>query len=390
MKEQQIGLIAASTYSQVFNSTLRSIYRTYSDFGIKMMPEVIRANNFPFTFRVHNSVHWCNILIRSLEVYESLSGIEICFAWIDEVFLAKKEAIDVVAARLRDASGFPCQLLLTSTKDEIGSSLYKFVVENYHADLMDVFEADSYANHKHLPSGYIEGLKSLYSENLYKRMVLNQWVHLSGTHIYYNFNRALHVSDEIEFDEHLDILWTHDFNIGMDKPMSSCLCHIKKGMFHGKYRPELHVFDEIIMNTADTYDIFQEFVTRNYHQGKPHRVVIYGDASGRARDTRSKTTDYAILRNAGFVNQKIPSANPPIRERHNALNSLLRNTDGDIRIKIHSRCVQLAKGLESVRLKQGSQYVEEETYTQHVTTAIGYLVCREFPLRTVSTKSQEI
>ena len=109
-------------------------------------------------------------------------------------------------------------------------------------------------------------------------------------------------------------------------------------------------------------------------------MIVYGDASGRSRDTRSKTTDYFIMEQAGFVRQKVPKANPPIRERHNTVNSLLMNMAGDIRILVHPRCKTLIKGLETVKLIQGAVMLEEQPYEQHVTTALGYLLCEEFPM----------
>ena len=45
---------------------------------------------------------------------------------------------------------------------------------------------------------------------------------------------------------------------------------------------------------------------------------------------------------------------------------------------IHPRCVNILKGLETVRLKKGADYVEEDSFVQHVTAAAGYLVETEF------------
>jgi hypothetical protein len=160
--------------------------------------------------------------------------------------------------------------------------------------------------------------------------------------------------------------------------MSSCLCQIKKAKGPDDIvRPELHVFDEIVVETADTNDVAQEFKQRYGIEN----VIVYGDPAGQARDTRSKATDYMILKDLGFKKQKVARAHPPIRERHNTVNALLKNAEGDIRVKIHPRCKTLIKGLDTVRLRDGAQYLEEETYWQHVTTAFGYLIAYEFPIK---------
>lgn len=170
--------------------------------------------------------------------------------------------------------------------------------------------------------------------------------------------------------------------------MSSCLCQIKKGEDQdGNKRPELHIFDEVILETADTHQAAQEFKQR-YPDIKD--VIVYGDASGQARDTRSKMTDYVILREHGFKRQRVPTKNPPIRDRHNAVNAMLHNANGDVRVRIHPRCKTLIKGLETVSLKAGAQYLEEETYHQHVTTALGYLLNYEFPIKTQSYKTKQV
>lgn len=146
-------------------------------------------------------------------------------------------------------------------------------------------------------------------------------------------------------------------------------------------RPELHCFDEIILDTSDTNDASDECAARLEKLNvKPQAVRVYGDASGKAKDTRSKKTDYEILRAAGFTDQRVPDSNPPIRDRHNAVNALFKNAAGDVRAKVHPRCKTLTKGCETVKLRGGASYLEEETREQHVTTAFGYLVAVEFPI----------
>jgi hypothetical protein len=77
----------------------------------------------------------------------------------------------------------------------------------------------------------------------------------------------------------------------------------------------------------------------------------------------------------------VPRANPPVRERHNQMNAMLKPADGTVSLLIHRRCKTLLRGLETVKFKPGAQYVETETREQRVTTAPGYLVARLFPAR---------
>jgi hypothetical protein len=373
-----IGLITANSYSQLIDSTIRNLFKNWKAWNQVFTPTEPPSSYRPFNIRILGPHGWVTILCRSLEYYELLSGVELGFAWCDELYQTKTEAIDVVTARVRDTR-VKNQILYTSTLDDPDSWMYERFVEKFNPEFDDVLYAQTQDN-PFLPGTFIDRLKASYDLKTYERMVLAKWVSLAGQNIYYNFARADHVDEAVFYDEARPILWSHDFNIGANKPMSSCLCQKKwSNDSQGVGRHELHVFDEIILESTDTESAIQEFKSR-YSQAGASNVIIYGDASGAARDTRSSTTDYFILSRAGFNQQNVPRSNPPIRDRHNAVNAMLKNVAGDIRIKIHPRCKTLIKGLESVQLKKGASYLEEETYSQHVTTALGYLVNVEFPI----------
>lgn len=376
-----VGLICANSYAQLVDSTIRNIFKNWQAWGQVFTPALPPTTYRPFNLKVLGPHGWIDILCRSLDHYETLAGIEAAWCWTDEVYQTKAEALHLLSARVRDKRSVN-QMLYTSTLDDPDSWMYERFVEKFNPDYDEVIYSSSYDN-PHLPLDYIDRLKASYDPRTFDRMVLSKWVTLSGTNIYYNFDRALNIDSSVFYDGALPILWTHDFNIGVGKPMSSCLCQIKKVgyLVNGEptTRQELHCFDEIILNGSDTYEAIEEFKGR-YPVAYPRSVVVYGDASGNARDTRSNLTDYTLLRKAGFVNQKVPRSNPPVRDRHNAVNAMLCNAAGDLRIKIHPRCKTLIKGLETVQIKKGSSYLEEETYSQHVTTALGYLINQEFPI----------
>ncbi len=376
------GIIAANTYPQLLDSTLRNVYGNWRRFGLYFEPRELPRAYSPFTLRVWINESWREILCRSLNHPDTIRGTEVGWAEIDEAFGTTRDAADIVNSRVRETSQPINQILYTSTPDDPTTSwLYDLFVDGYNPDVMEVVTATSYDN-PHLPVGFVDELKATYSVKKFDREVLAKWISLESGLIYYAFDRTIHVDEAAEFDPNLPVHWTCDFNIGVDKPMSSALCQIKKGRDPaGRVRPERHTFDEIIIDSADTHDAVDEFESR--YAGKiPHEnVIICGDASGRARDTRSKTSDYGIFRSRGYINQNVPRANPAIRTRHNVMNGLLRSASGDVRDRYHPRCKTCIKGLETVRLRGGAQYLELETREQHVTTALGYHACQEFPDR---------
>jgi len=380
--EGVISVIGANSYSQLRDSTIRNVYKNWKKWGVPFQPQELPRSLGPFDIRVWNGDHWCEILCRSLDHYELLSGTEIGWLWCDETWGTSKAAIDLIMARLRDPR-MDNQLLMTTILDDPSSWMYSMFVENFDETLMDVFYMTTYENQKNLPPGYIQNLKSIYTSQMFKRMCLSQWVTLDSASVYYNFARPQNVTEVSEFDPYLPIYWSLDFNIAEGKPMSSCLAHLKHGKgANGKVRPQIDVFDEIIVESADTNDVIREFTNREWFRKNHGGVIVTGDATGKARDSRSKTSDYGLLRDAGFSNQKVPTRNPGIRERHNNVNRVLKSADDDVRIRVHPRCKVLIKALETVTLKKGADYLEKESYAQHVGTALGYLVCREFPIKT--------
>jgi hypothetical protein len=415
-----VGMIVANSYSQLIDSTLRNMYKNFNNWGLDVLPETLPRGHKPFSIKIWNGIqgHWVEILCRSLDSYQLLSGTEVGWVWVDECWMTKKEAIDVLVARLRDdrmgVEEIPYksgtikipgnQILYTTTLDEPDTWMYELFVENFDPTEMEVFYATTYDNEVNLPAGYIDTLKAMYTKQMFARMVMSKWVSASEHLIYHAFDRKLHESTRAEFDDNLPIIWTHDFNIGVDKPMSSALGQLKKGRHvidvnkeTGKVnyivRPEVHWFDEIVIDTADTNDIVNEFKSRQWYkeaQRKNLPIIIYGDASGKSRDTRSKTTDYKILQDAGFTDQRQPLANPRIRDRHNSVNAMLQNALGDVRTKIHPRCKTIIRGLETTHLKPGAQYLEVETKSQHVTTAIGYYYAKEWPIEKPQIISQGV
>jgi hypothetical protein len=380
-----VGVICANTYSQLLDSTLWNCYRKWNEWGLDVRPRDLPKVHRPFNIHIYNGNHFVEIRCRSLDAYQLLSGQEVGWIWVDEAFLTKKEAIDVLLARLRDKRMPPedyLQLLMTTTLDEPSGWMYELFVDNFDPRMMEVLYARTYDNLKNLPDDYIPTLQKLYTKRMFERMVDCKWVALDADVIYYNFERNVHISKHAEYDPYLPIIWSHDFNIGSGKPMSSCLGQVKRAYGpDGVMREELHWFDEIVIESADTNEAVEEFKQREWVEPYQYeRVIVHGDASGKSRDTRSKTTDYGIIEAAGFDVSAVPRSNPPIRERHNAANALLKNAADDVRMLVHPRCKQLAKGLETCTLKKGAQYLEDDTiFSQHVTAACTYAVNELFP-----------
>ena len=82
----------------------------------------------------------------------------------------------------------------------------------------------------------------------------------------------------------------------------------------------------------------------------------------------------------GRVELRVPTANPPVRERVGLVNSKLRNAAGERSLFVHGKCKELIKDFEQVAYKEDSQQIDKERNPKrtHLSDALGYLVWQEF------------
>lgn len=227
-----------------------------------------------------------------------------------------------------------------------------------------------------LPPTYIEQLKQDLDPKMAERMLYGKWIEIEDEVVYYAYQRERNYRDyAYTVNPNLPVYFSYDFNIGVGKPMSCVFFQI--------VNDEFHFFDEVVIEGARTENTLEEAANRGlFDLGRIY--YCNGDAAGKHRDTRSNQSDYDIIdafmrrykRKDGMTlryERKIPSANPPIRDRHNIVNAYCLNTHKQTRLFVYKNCKTLDEGFRLVKLRKGSQYVEDDTkYYQHITTAAGY------------------
>jgi hypothetical protein len=146
-----------------------------------------------------------------------------------------------------------------------------------------------------------------------------------------------------------------------------------------------HFFQEAVVDGARTEDIMEELAGQGLFENR-NKFIVHGDASGKHSDTRSKVTDYDIIRKflANYRRKdgtplefeiQVPLSNPPVRTRHNTMNGYLMNSLGEARLFVYASSPIMDEGLRLTKLKPGGQYLEDDSKRfQHVTTAAGYTV----------------
>jgi len=124
------------------------------------------------------------------------------------------------------------------------------------------------------------------------------------------------------------------------------------------------------------------------HEGA---VICYGDATGGARGSaKVQGSDWEIIRDElkpvfkERLSFRVKRANPPERTRVNAVNSMLMNVNGDIRLMVDpQRAPHVVKDFEGVQLLEGgSGEIDKKASPEltHLSDSIGYRIEYDFPI----------
>jgi hypothetical protein len=223
----------------------------------------------------------------------------------------------------------------------------------------------------------------------YQQEFGGEFVSANRNRVYYTFDRDLHVRPQT-FQPLYPVIWSIDFNVN---PMCMLLMQ--------RVGDVVYVFDEIVLPNANTEAACQAFLDKaeplyqmvpGYQ--RPMNVEVYGDASGNQKRTSAAETDWTIIRQffrrwKGTYQESfhILSANPPVRDRINCVNSRLRNTFEENRLFIDPRCRELVKDLEQVAWATDSTGAvtsdldKSDRARTHASDALGYYIAQVFPLK---------
>ena len=330
----------------------------------------LEAYEIPYTFRasplpeymLHLPGGDTKILCRSFENWSRIIGLNLAWVLADEIdtvtpSIANK-AFPKILGRLR--SGNVRQFGAASTPEgfrwmwtTFGSEQAK---DRQDRKLIKMRSADN----PHLPPDFIERLEANYDPNLLKAYLDGEFVNLTTGTVYDRFDRTKHVISSVPDTDREPLRIGVDFNVGN---MSAII-----GV---KLANNLLVIDEI-SGAHDTDALAQQIKARY----PTRRIYIYPDASGGNRSTNATQTDIQILESYGMSNQS-PRANPPVRDRVAAVQALLENGKGQVRLQVSHTCKRLIECLElQCYTEKGDP--DKDAGHDHMNDALGYLIWREF------------
>lgn len=328
-------------------------------------------------------IRWANgskIISRSWadKNYEKFRSLELSMAIIEEI--TENESLEdmtfyfEILSRVGRLNNVKQNLVLSLTNPGSPSSKiyeYFFVKKK---ETRKVYFSHAKDN-PYIPRSYLRDLEDNLDPVMADRLLKGLWVEARKDVIYHTYNQELHGrSYNYDVNPKFPIHLSFDWNIAVGKPMSACAFQFIDDVFH--------FFTEWIIEGADTEEMAYEMMASEHLTYKTN-YIVNGDATGKARSTMSKRSNYDIIEeyfsnNRNLKNEKIdfsievPQSNPPVRERHNIVNAYMKSSSGKVRLVVYQGCPTLAKGFRTVKLKKGGSYVELETWEQHVTTAAGY------------------
>lgn len=207
----------------------------------------------------------------------------------------------------------------------------------------------------------VDKAKSTMDEVTFKSEFLADFVS-TGNRVAYNFDRKIHIKQARELSPNL--FWGIDFNVDY---MSAVLgCEYTDG--------SIHYFHEIRQTNSNT-----EQMANSMKKIAPS-IPVYPDSAGSARSTTSHRSDHQILKDYGF--QVIAKkANPPVIDRINALNRMLKDANGRVKMTVDPVCKYLIKDLEQCqRDRAGKIEKTKDISLTHALDACSYYIALKHPI----------
>jgi PBSX family phage terminase large subunit len=301
--------------------------------------DFLEAYDIPYTFRasplpeytLHLPGGDTKILCRSFENWQRIIGINGAWILADEIDTVNpaiaNKAFPKILGRLR--SGNVRQFAAASTPEGFRWMWQTFASEDGKGREDRRLIRMRTQDNPYLPPDFIERMQANYDPQLLKAYLDGEFVNLTTGQVYDRFDRAKHVAVQMPDISREPLRIGVDFNVGN----MSAVIAVRVGK-------SLYVVDEV--SGAHDTDALAQKIKAHYPD---HRIYVYPDASGGNRSTNATQTDIAILESYGMSNQS-PKANPPVRDRVAAVQALLENGKGEVRLKIAASCVKIIECLE--------------------------------------------
>jgi len=220
-----------------------------------------------------------------------------------------------------------------------------------------------------VPASEIEQARQDMDERSFKQEFEASFETMGGR-VYYPFDRSVHVG-EYKFNKELPLWVGQDFN---RDPMSAVVMQPQKN-------GEVWVIDEIVLPNSSTAEAVSELDRRHWRYKSV--TAIFPDPAGAYTQHARGETDLDIFRESGYRRIYHRRKHPPVADRVNCVNRMLRAADGSTRLRVDSGCQHLIDSLEQTIYKEGCREVDKKMGTEHSADALGYAIEFKYPLRKI-------
>ena len=329
--------------------------------------EDINETTMTITIRQSNST----ISLKGADNYDSLRGTGLDFLILDEFAdIDKRTWFEVLRASIADRLG---HVLMCGTPKGYGNWSYEMYLKGKQDKEWESFQFTTIDGGM-VAKSEVEQAKQDLDQRTFRQEFEGTFENYAGS-IYYNFH-------PVESVVQRQIDWTKPLHIGMDfnvSPMSACVAQIEK--------EKIYIVDEVVIYGSNTDEMCDELKDR---YGTRMKIFIYPDPASRQRKTSAGgRTDLSILQNAGFE-VKVKHRHPAVRDRINAVNSKLKDSNGKRYIFVSNSCKIVIKGLTRQTYKEDTNIPNKEDGFDHMNDALGYMIDYIKPLVTQMPSSNPI
>jgi PBSX family phage terminase large subunit len=321
--------------------------------------EDINETTMTITIRQSNST----ISLKGADNYDSLRGTGLDFLILDEFAdIDKRTWFEVLRASVADRLG---HVLMCGTPKGYGNWSYEMYLKGKQDKEWESFQFTTIQGGM-VAKSEVEQAKQDLDQRTFRQEFEGTFENYAGS-IYYNFHPVESVVKK-------EIDWTKPLHIGIDfnvSPMSACIAQIE--------RDKIYIVDEIVIYGSNTDELVDEIRDR---YGTKIKIITYPDPASRQRKTSAGgRTDLSILQNAGFE-VKVKHRHPAVRDRINAVNSKLKDSNGKRYIFVSNSCKIVIKGLTRQTYKEDTNIPNKEDGFDHMNDALGYMIDYIKPLVT--------
>jgi len=314
------------------------------------------------------------VICRSMEKPETIVGFKIGHALVDELDVMSQEKAKTAWRKIIARMRYKVDGLLNGIDVTTTPEGFKFVYEQFVravrlrpelANLYGIVQASTFDNELNLPDDYIPSLLASYPAQLINAYLQGKFVNLAEGSVYPDFDRELnHTDEQIELGEPL--------HIGLDFNVYNCTATI------GVVRSGQPMVLAELTKMRDTPHTIQTILEK-YHWHSD--ITIYPDASGQSNRTVNATeSDITLLRQAGF-RIEVPKANPFVKERVLAVNTLICNSLGERRLLVNTHAAPTLTECLEQQIYDPNGEPDKKSGKDHAPDALGYFVYSNWPIR---------